>query len=68
MLDPITNDKDNLSEIAMFLECKLLTRKQQSTGNEYYTLAASSRKSLLVIVNYFELFPLFSSKHLDYLD
>lgn len=70
MLDPITNDsyKNILSEIAMFLECKLLTRKQQSTGNEYYTLAASSRKSLLVIVNYFELFPLFSSKYLDYLD
>lgn len=57
-----------LNEIAAFLGCKLLTRKQISTNNEYYTLAASSRKSLLVIINYFEMFPLYSSKHLDYLD
>ena len=57
-----------MSEIASFLSCNLLTRKQLSTGNEYYTLAASSRKSLAIITNYFEVFPLFSSKRLDYTD
>lgn len=70
MLDPKTNASylDVLTEIAKFLQCNLLTRKQLSTGNHYYTLAASSRKSLLVIINYFELFPLFSSKYLDWVD
>lgn len=70
MLDPNTNASyfDVLTEIAKFLQCNLLTRKQLSTGNQYYTLAASSRKSILLIINYFELFPLFSSKYLDWVD
>jgi riboflavin transporter FmnP len=57
-----------LNEIAAYLGCNLLTLKQKSTNNEYYTLAASSRKSLLIIINYFEMFPLYSSKYLDYQD
>ena len=70
MLDPVTKISyfSVLNQIAKILGCKLLTRKQLSTNNEYYTLAASSRKSLLVIVNYLELYPLFSSKYLDYKD
>ena len=39
-----------------------------SSGNEYYTLTASSRMSLDIIVNYLEKYPLFSSKYLDYKD
>lgn len=57
-----------LNEIAAYLGCSLLTRKQKSTNNEYYILAASSHKSLLIIINYFEMFPLYSSKYLDYQD
>lgn len=70
MLEPKTNESyfKVLNEIILFLNCNLLTRKQLSTGNEYYTLSASSRKSLNIILNYFRNFPLFSSKHLDYLD
>jgi hypothetical protein len=70
MLDPVTKISyfSVLNQIAKILGCKLLSRKQLSTNNEYYTLAASSRKSLLVIVNYLELYPLFSSKYLDYKD
>ena len=70
MIEPKTNASyfSVLSEIAQFLNCNLLTRKQLSTGNEYYTLAATSRNSLLIITNYFETFPLFSSKRLDYID
>jgi hypothetical protein len=70
MLDPKTQASyfDVLTEIAKFLHCNLLTRKQLSTGNQYYTLAATSRKSILVIINYFKLFPLFSSKYLDWVD
>jgi hypothetical protein len=57
-----------LTEIAKFLNCNLKTRKQITTGNEYYNIAASSRKSLSIILDYFNLFPLYSSKYLDYKD
>lgn len=68
MLDPKTKESyfNVLTEISNLLHCNLLTRKQLSTGNVYYTLAASSRKSLLVITNYFNSSSLFSSKYLDY--
>jgi hypothetical protein len=70
MIEPKTNISyfSIINEIAHLLNCNLLTRKQLSTGNEYYTLAATSRNSLIIIMNYFETFPLFSSKYLDYLD
>jgi hypothetical protein len=70
MLDPITNDSYSkvLTDIFNFLNCTLLIRKQKSTGNEYYTLTASNRMSLDIIVNYLEKYPLFSSKYLDYKD
>lgn len=69
-LEPKFNESyfEIMNLIAQFLNCNLLTRKQISTGNEYYSLAATSRSSLTIITNYFEAFPLFSSKHLDYLD
>jgi hypothetical protein len=70
MVDPVSNQSyfNVLREIADFLNCNLLTRKQSSTGNEYYTLCASSQNSLKIILNYFERFPLYSSKYLDYKD
>jgi hypothetical protein len=70
MLDPITNNSyfNVLTDISNFLNCSLLTRKQKSTGNEYYTLTASSKMSLDVIINYLEKYQLFSSKYLDYKD
>jgi LAGLIDADG endonuclease len=70
MLDPVSNESyfKILTDIASFLNCKLLIRKQKSTGNEYYTLTASSKISLNIITDYFEKFPLFSSKYLDYKD
>lgn len=57
-----------LNNIATFLLCNLLTRKQKSTGNIYYTLTASSLQSLKIIISYFNKYPLYSSKHLDYKD
>ena len=70
MLDPITGDdySNVLTNIANFLNCTLLTRKQKSTGNEYYTLTASSKISLQIIITYLEKYQLFSSKFLDYKD
>ena len=70
MIDPLSNNSyyDILNKIAIFLLCKLLTRKQSSTGNIYYVLTASNLKSLKVIINYFNKYPLYSSKYLDYKD
>ena len=70
ILDPITNEsyESVLTNIANFLNCSLLTRNQKSTGNDYYTLTASSQKSLKIIVDYLEKYTLFSSKYLDYKD
>jgi len=70
MFDPITNNNyfTVLTDISNFLNCNLLTRKQKSTGNEYYILTASSKLSLEKIVNYLDKYPLYSSKYLDYKD
>jgi len=70
MYEPIScNSYFNiLKEIADFLGCNLKIRKQISTGNQYYTLSASSRKSLSIILIYFINFSLLSSKYLDYKD
>ena len=45
MFYPITNENylEVLTNIACFLNCKVLTRKQKSTGNEYYNIVASSK-------------------------
>ena len=70
MYEPITKSSyfNVLTEITEFLGCNLLIRKQISTGNEYYTLSASSRSSLTKILTYFKSFSLYSSKYLDYKD
>jgi hypothetical protein len=70
MLDTVTNESylPVLYDISNFLNCSVLTRLQKSTNNEYYTLAASSRISLDIILQYFKRYPLYSSKYLDYKD
>ena len=70
MYEPISKHSyfEVLTEISTFLKCNLNTRKQISTNNEYFIIAASSRSSLLTIITYFKYFPLYSSKYLDYKD
>jgi len=70
MIDPSSNNSyfNILNKIATFLLCNLLTRKQSTTGNTYFTLTASSLESLKVIIDYFNKYPLYSSKYLDYKD
>lgn len=70
MLDPVTGNSylKVLTSIAEFLNCNLLTKKQKSTGNEYYIITASSKISLDIIMKYLQENPLFSSKYLDYKD
>ena len=70
ILDPITNNSYSpvLTDVSNFLNCSLLIKNQKATGNSYYTLAATSRISLGIIINYLEKYPLYSSKYLDYKD
>jgi len=70
MLEPISKNSyfNILTELAEFLNCNLKVRKQIITNNAYFTLTASSRKSLMIIITYFKSFPLYSSKYLDYKD
>jgi hypothetical protein len=70
ILDPVTKDSNMkvLRDISNFLDCTLLTREQKSTGNRYYTLTASKKISLKIIINYLDKYPLLSSKNLDYKD
>lgn len=70
MYEPVSKDSyfDILREISTFLNCNLNVRKQIYTGNEYFHITASSRKSLSTIITYFKSFPLYSSKYLDYKD
>lgn len=70
MLDPLTGNSylEILTKIAKFLNCSLLNRIQKSTGNEYYTLSASSKNSTEILINYLDKHPIFSSKYLDYKD
>ena len=70
ILDPVTNLSyfNILNQISSFLNCKLLIRTQKYTDNTYYTLDASSKVSLNIIISYFNKYPLFSSKFLDYKD
>jgi hypothetical protein len=70
MLDPISNSSylNVLTEISNFFNCRLLTKEQKSTGKKYFTLTASNKISLKIIINYLEEYPLFSSKFLDYKD
>jgi hypothetical protein len=70
MYEPISKNSyfDILTEISILLNCNLNIRKQVSTGNEYFIIIASSRKSLSTIITYFKSFPLYSSKYLDYKD
>lgn len=69
MIDPNTNESylDVLTLIAVALGVTLSTVVHNGTV-QYYSIAASSTKSRANIVSYFSLFPLFSSKHLNYLD
>lgn len=70
MFYTVTNESysDVLKDIASFFGCNLLTRKQVSTGNEYYTITASSKNSLSIVIKYLEQNSLYSSKFLDYKD
>lgn len=68
MLDPQTHASyfDIMSSIATSLGVTLKTVLRRH--GEYYQISATSTKSRAIIASYFAQYPLFSSKHLNYLD
>jgi hypothetical protein len=66
-IDPITNQSYEgvLNLIALALGVTLVTSFHNS-NIQYYIISASSSKSRILIVDYFNKYPLFSSKRLDY--
>jgi hypothetical protein len=44
---------------------KVVTR---NTGKQYFSLQAKNRSSFSIVLNYFNTYPLFSSKYLDFQD
>jgi hypothetical protein len=62
--------KDIMELIAKFLQTKLLSRQRLINNKEYYSfmVTTSSIPTNLLVDNYFKEFPMFSSKHLDYLE
>lgn len=70
MFDPISGESYEtiLNLIAKFLVTNLKLRKQSDTDRIYYLIHAQSKNSITILTNYFNNFPLFSSKYLDYQD
>lgn len=62
--------KEIMELIAKFLQTKLSSRQRLINNKEYtsYMVITSSFSTNLLIDNYFKQFPMFSSKHLDYLE
>lgn len=68
MLDPIRAESyfSVVNKISGLFACNLITRKQMDRNNKYYLIAAFSKKSIFIIIEYFKLLPLYCYKYLDY--
>ena len=68
MIDPYTNESYGVlfNKIALFLGVNLLV-VTRNTGKQYFSMEAKSRESLSIVKNYFNTYPLFSSKYPDFL-
>ena len=60
--------KEVMQEIAGLIGVKLRIRKQKATGREYYIVRGSSKRSIEIIMNYFERYRLNTSKYMEYKD
>jgi hypothetical protein len=71
-----TNSEDNsnfyiMEKIREFLDVKVVTKIQRNKPNYIelaYEVRTTKKSSCDILINYLTKFPLFSSKHLDYLD
>lgn len=56
-----------MSELAVYFNVNLATRKYKSR-NFYYILEVNTFEKVATVIDYFNKFPLMSSKYLDYQD
>src|SRR3979490_159006 len=70
MVDPTSKDiYENLFMlIAHFLQTKLNVRNQSVSHRQYYIISVSGLNNIPILLEYFSVHPLFSSKYLDYKD
>jgi hypothetical protein len=69
MIEPFSNlsYEDLFKKISEFLNCNLRT-SIHNKDKTYFLVDANNRISLQIILDYFNYFSLYSSKHLDYKD
>lgn len=71
-IQKVNDEKNNfinqyiLSLIAEVYSGKFFTRKQKSTGKEFFVVILWKKKSLDLLINYLDKNPFYSSKFLDY--
>jgi LAGLIDADG endonuclease len=70
MIDPVSSESYRfiLENIAKFLSTNLRIVTQKNRNRSYYRIARSSYLSRSIIIKYLTMYPLYSSKYLNYLD
>ena len=69
MIYPKTNENYNiiLHKICLALGVKLHIRERISKKNSYYIIRLENQNAIKLLINYLDVYPLLSSKHLDFL-
>ena len=70
MIDPVSSEsyKFIMENIAKFLSTNLRIVTQKNRNRSYYRIAGSSYLSRSIMIKYLTIYPLYSSKYLNYLD
>lgn len=69
MIYPKTNESYNfiLNKICLALDVKLHTRIREGKKDSYYIIRLENQNSIKLLIDYLDIYPLLSSKHLDFL-
>ena len=69
MIYPKTNENYNsiLNKICLALNVKLQIRERVSKKNSYYIIRLENQNAIKLLIGYLDIYPLLSSKHLDFL-
>jgi len=69
MIYPKTNENYNLilNKICLALNVKLNTRIRENKKNSYYIIRVENQNSIKLLIEYLDMYPLLSSKYLDFL-
>ena len=69
MIYPKTNENYNfiLNKICLALNVKLHSKIRDSQKDSYYIIRVENQNSIKLLIDYLDIYPLLSSKHLDFL-